>query len=57
MVFPAALSNYPIHGFPAKNDQIVKRKYHTYKYHFVAYLMFILNIYLFYKLGLIVKDI
>ena len=37
--FPEAIRNFTVFRFPAKNDQMTKRKYHTYIYHFVAYLM------------------
>jgi len=45
-VFPEAVRNCTIFRFPAKNDQMTKRKYHIHIYHFVAYLMLILNIYI-----------
>jgi hypothetical protein len=51
-VFPEAIRNFTIFKFPAKIDQMIKRKYH-YIYHFVAYLTLILSIYIFYRLGLV----
>jgi len=49
-VFPVALRNFKIFRFPAKNEQMTKRKYHIYIYNFIAYLIPILNIYFFYRL-------
>ena len=43
-IFPEAVRNGTIFRFPAKNDQMTKRKKHIYIYHFVAYFMLILNI-------------
>ena len=38
-IFPEAVRNGTIFRFPAKNDQMTKRKYHIYIYHFVAFNM------------------
>ena len=58
-IFPKAIRNGTIFRFPAKNDQMTTRKYHIYIYHFVAYFMLILNIYIYmsYQLRLVIQEI
>jgi hypothetical protein len=42
-IFPETFPNCTIFRFHAKNDQMTKRKYRIYKYHFAAYFMLILE--------------
>ena len=56
-VFPEAIRIFPIFRFPAINDQITMIKYHVYMYSFVAYLMWVLNMCMLHRLGLVIKEI